>query len=119
MKRNSVVGQTGSVVLSDDSVQRRAAKARTVRYTMVRKSARRIELSVCSPPYSRMLGLTIYGSTLARAVMRLKVTLANDYRYFGGLVMESDKKPKVTMADAERAGGYRELANDVVHGAII
>ena len=119
MGRSSVIGQTGTVVLSDDSIQRRAAKARTVRYIMVRKSARRIELSVCSPEHSRMYGVTIYGSTLARAETKLKSVLANDYRYFGNLIHVSDKKPKVTRADVERAGGYREYANDVVHGAII
>lgn len=119
MRRNSVIGQTGSVVLSDNSRRRQATKSRTVRYSVVRKSARRFELSVCSPPCSRMLGLTVYGSTLELSVMRLKVLLANDYRYFGRLICTPYKKPKVTRADVERAGGYREYARDVVHGPII
>jgi hypothetical protein len=66
-----------------------------------------------------MYGVTVYGSTQARAEIKLKVVLANDYRYFGGLICASDKTPKLTRADAERAGGYRELANYVVKGAII
>ncbi len=113
-----VIRQTGSTVLSDDSAQLKRDRQKTVRYTVVRKTARRFEVTVRSPEHSRMYGETAYGSTIARAVSRLRAQLEFEHQYYGNLLLSGDKKaPTPTKEDVRALGGYREWGQ--VNGPIL
>ena len=89
MKRNPVIGQTGSVDLSDASIQRARSQIRTARYSLIvlsYPSGRKHYLaSVNGPFHSRTYGATGFGTDKKAAKAALQRRLANDYRYFGSL----------------------------------
>ena len=133
--RNKVIRQTGSVVLSDDSILRNRSVKRTVRYQY-----RKIKLGwiawVCGPFHSRTYGVQGFGSNKKWAKAALQSRLANDYRYLGHL-MFSDVDESDTVGDVNprlldeptarstdmnvirRCGGFREYTNNVVMGPIL
>lgn len=103
-----IIRQTGSAVLSDDTVILKNDRQRTIRYTAVRKTARRFEVTVCAPVHSRMRGETAYGTTIDRAVGRLQARLSNDYGYLGNLLLSGRIVIAPTIEDVRPLGGYRE-----------
>lgn len=133
--RNKVIGQTGSVVLSDDSIFRNRSAKRTVRYQYQKVKLGWIAW-VCGPFHSRTYGAQGYGSSKKWAKAALQRRLANDYRYLGNLMFsdvdESDTvgivNPRlldeptarpISKDVVRRCGGFREYANEVVMGPIL
>lgn len=86
--RNRVIGQTGRVVLSDEMIQYRTSKRRTVRYQYTRMKCGWIAW-VCGPFHSQMYGVCSYGTKRASAKAALQHRLACDYRH-NGKMMFSD-----------------------------
>ncbi len=104
MKRNPVIGQTGSVDLSDASIQRAKSQIRTARYSLIvlsYPSGRKHYLaSVNGPFHSRTYGATGFGTDKKAAKAALQRRLANDYRYFGGLMLsDQDTADNVGIID--------------------
>lgn len=93
MARNHVIGQTGSVQLSDASVNRAVSQGRTARYSFMvlsYPSGRKCYLaSVNGPFHSRTYGVTGFGVDKKSAKAALQRRLANDYRYFGSLMLST------------------------------
>ncbi len=89
VKRNPVIGQTGSVDLSDASLHRAMSRGRTARYSYIVLSypngRKHYLASVNGPFHSRTYGATGFGTDKVSAKEALQRRLANDYRYFGGL----------------------------------
>ncbi len=84
-----VIGQTGSVVLSDDTIQRQIDKKRTVRYRYqsIKCGVKTHWLcEVIGPFHSALYGACSYGTKKTSAKAALIRRLANDYRYFGHLL---------------------------------
>lgn len=84
-RKSAVIGQTGSVVLSDNLIQYKGSKKRTVRFQYERMKCGWIAW-VCGPFHSRTYGACGYGATKSRAKEVLQRNLANHYRYFGRLM---------------------------------
>ncbi len=96
---NRVIGQTGAVVLSDDSIAYNRSKARTVRYQY-----QKVQLGwiawVCGPFHSEVYGTQGFGSSKKFAKAALKMRLANDYRYLGGMLFSDvDESDTVGVVD--------------------
>jgi hypothetical protein len=97
---NRVIGQTGSVVLSDDSIAYKKSRKRTVRYQYAKMKCGWIAW-VCGPFHSRTYGVQGYGTKRSSAKAALQRRLANDYRYLGHVMFsdvdESDTVGRVDM----------------------
>jgi hypothetical protein len=97
--RNKVIGQTGSVVLSDDSILRKRSKKRTVRY-QYRKVKAGWTAWVCGPFHSRTYGVQGFGSSKKYAKAALQRRLANDYGYLGHMLFSDvDESDTVGLPD--------------------
>lgn len=83
--RHTVIGQTGRVVLSDEVIQYKLDKKRTVRY-QYQKVNGRFMAWVCGPFHSRTYGACGFGATRARAKATLQRNLANSYGYIGHMM---------------------------------
>ena len=83
--RNAVIGQTGNGVLSEDAVQRRLLKARTVRYQYT-KVQHGWTAWVCGPFHSRTYGACAFGTDKRRSKAALQRRLANHYGYIGHVI---------------------------------
>ena len=82
---NGVIGQTGSVVLSDDKVKFRLNRSRTLlRYQYTKMKCCWL-IWICGPFHSRMYGTCGYGTKKRVAKAALELRLANDYGYIGRL----------------------------------
>ncbi len=112
-----IIRQTGTTVLSDDSVRLKQDRQRTVKYTAVRKTERRFEVTVCSPKYSRMYGETAYGNTIDTAVARLRARLEFEHQYYGTLLLLGCAVITPTKEDVRPLGGYREWGK--VNGPVL
>ncbi len=82
---NAVIGQTGSIVLSDSDVKRGSSGGRTLRY-QYEKLGRSWMAWICGPLHSRMYGACGFGTTKAQTKKALSRTLANNHGYFGNLI---------------------------------
>ena len=93
-----VMGQTGKVVLSDDKIQYKLARKRTVRYNFMRVKYGWICI-VLGPFHSATYGVCAFGTKKKTAKATLQRRLANDYRYIGkmlfSVVDEADNVGKV------------------------
>lgn len=95
--KQTVIGQTGRCVLSDNQVNRKLSRARTVRYQYQRVKHGWL-CWVCAPFHSRTYGAcgfgaqsehTSNGTAKARAKAALQRNLARSYRYFGNLMFSA------------------------------
>ncbi len=87
---NKVIGQTGSVVLSDDAVFRKLSEKRTVCYRYVRMTRSYYRAEVVGPFHSAYYGLSSFGTTRLRAKAALIRCLANSFGYMGRLIFSVD-----------------------------
>lgn len=94
---NRVIGQTGKVVLSDDTVKYNRSKKRTVRYWYEKQHIGWMAF-VIGPFHSLLYGVCGYGTKRTTAKAALIRRLANDYRYIGCLLF-SDVDESDTVGD--------------------
>lgn len=84
-RKSAVIGQTGKAVLSDNLIQYKGSRKRTVRYQYEQVGP--IWLAwVCGPFHSRTYGACGFGINKPRAKAALQRNLAINYRYFGRLM---------------------------------
>lgn len=101
--RRSGVGQTGQVVLSDDAIQYKLSRRRTVRY-QYQKIHRGWIAWICGPFHSRMYGAIGYGTRRIRAKVALRWNLANNFGYIGNLLFSDvDESDTVGIVDENTA----------------
>lgn len=97
--RNAVIGQTGRVVLSDDTIHRRLSTKRTVRYQYTRVG-RRWMAWVCGPFHSPNYGVCSFGTKKIAAKEALQHRLACTYRYLGNIMFsDHDEADNVGIVD--------------------
>lgn len=95
-----VIGQTGSCVLSDEKIQYKLSKKRTVRY-WVRKLKSGFLAEVIGPFHSKLYGTCAYGTKRKTAKDALIGRLANDHNYIGTMLL-SDTDESDTVGDFDR-----------------
>lgn len=83
--KNTVIGQTGSVVLSDATMQLRVDHKRTVRYQYT-KVQYGWTAWVCGPFHSRTYGALSFGTSKKWAKEALYWNLQNNYGYIGKMM---------------------------------
>ncbi len=99
--RNRVIGQTGTTVLSDDSIFRNRSHRRTLRYQYLKVQHGWIAW-ICGPFHSRTYGVCSFGTKRRSAKAALQTRLANDYRYLGHLMFSDvDGSDTVGKTDAQ------------------
>jgi hypothetical protein len=99
--KQKVIGQTGRVVLSDEAIQYKLAKKRTVRYQYA-KVKHGWNTWVCGPFHSRTYGACGYGTTKKRAKAALKRNLGNNYNYIGQMLFSDvDEADIIGLSPAE------------------
>lgn len=87
--RNRVIGQTGRITVSDDSViRRRQAGERLVRYQYQKVKCGWITWA-CGPFHSRTYGLCGFGTNKARAKAELYRHLNEDFGYIGPMLFST------------------------------
>lgn len=82
---NSVMGQTGKMVLSIDAANYKLAKRRTVRFQFTRLKYG-FEAWICGPFHSPIYGACARGRTKEIAREALSRTLANNHSYHGNMM---------------------------------
>lgn len=85
----AVIGQTGSVVLSDEKTLFQVSQKRTVRYRW-EKCHLGYRAVVVGPFHSRMYGVNSFGTNTKSAKKALRRRLGNDYNYVGILLFSGD-----------------------------
>ena len=97
--RNTVVGQTGSVALSDEGLKRKLSRSRTVRYQYTKVKSGWTAW-VCGPFHSRTYGVQSFGIKRPLAKAALQRRLANDHQYLGHtLYSDVDEADNVGVVD--------------------
>lgn len=115
---HTVIGQTGSVVLSDAHINRQQAKKRTLRYRYV-KCRHGYRAEVIGPFHSAIYGTCSFGTTRARSKASLETTLANNHSYFGHLLISDvDESDTVGIVD-RRLLDYNPILGPVTARAMI
>lgn len=98
--RHQVMGQTGTTVLSDDTIMYKKEQKRTVRY-QYQKVKHGWMCVVVGPFHSRTYGVNGFGTTKSRSKVELERRLANDYRYLGNLMFsDQDESDTVGIPDS-------------------
>jgi len=98
--KQKVIGQTGRVVLSDEAIQYKLSRKRTVRYQYT-KMKHGWMAWVCGPFHSRTYGACGFGTTKKRAKAALESNLANNYGYIGKLIFSD-------VDEADNVGRFNE-----------
>ncbi len=86
--RRTLIGQTGTTVLSDDMIKHKLPKRQTVRYQYTKFSGRWMAW-VCGPFHSRTYGVCAFGSHKNIAKRALETLLVNDYGYHAGMMLSA------------------------------
>lgn len=82
-----VIGQTGSIILSDEKEHFKLSKGRTVRYRYVKmKGQCGYRAEVVGPFHSALYGACSFGTKRTSAKAALIRRLATDYNYIGKLL---------------------------------
>jgi hypothetical protein len=84
-RKGHVIGQTGRVVLSDEAIQYKLSKKRTVRYNY-QKVQHGFMCYVVGPFFSRCYGACSFGTKKASAKVALQHRLACSYNYLGQMM---------------------------------
>jgi len=96
-----VMGQTGSVVLSDETAAMAKSARQTARYRYV-KMATMWRAEIIGPFHSRLYGACGIATSRERARARLIRTLANNHGYHGGIMLSDvDESDVVGQSSAE------------------
>jgi len=99
--KQKFMGQTGRVVLSEEAIQYKLSKKRTVRYWYV-KCAHGYRAEVVGPFHSRTYGACSFGTTKKRAKVALERNLGNNYGYIGKLMFSDvDEADTIGLSPAE------------------
>jgi hypothetical protein len=85
-KKQQVVGQTGSTVLSNDAVYRKLSRARTARYRIKRQPGGYVA-EIIGPFHSTLYGAHGPTTSKHRAKAALQTRLANNHGYHGCLIL--------------------------------
>ncbi len=110
--KNQVMGQTGTIVLSDDMSQYRLGQGRIVRFQYMKIKYGFIAW-VCGPFHSRTYGASSFGTTHKSAKVALQRNLANNYRYIGHVLFScADEADKVGIVNT-RLLDHNELARPI------
>lgn len=97
--KSAVIGQTGRAVLSDNLIQYKKSRKRTVRYQH-EKVQQYWSAWVCGPFHSPTYGAHGFGITRARAKQSLYRNLANNHGYLGGMILSDvDESDTVGIVD--------------------
>jgi len=116
MGRQTVIGQTGTVVLSDDAIYRKQTRKRTVRYQYTKVKSGFMAW-VCGPFHSRTYGVCSFGATKIQSKAALKVRLAKDYGYLGHMMFsdvdEADMVGDVDLRLLDERATARPVTCDV------
>lgn len=85
MAKQTVIGQTGTTVLSDELLQYQRSMARTVRYQYEKMETLQSGFIawVCGPFHSALYGACGFGTTKRLAKVALQCNLANNKGYLG------------------------------------
>jgi len=110
------MGQTGSVVLSDEMIQYKLGKKRTVRYWYV-KTAHGFRAEVIGPFHSALYGACSFGVNKRRAKAALQRRLGNDHGYIG-LILMSNKDEADNVGEASAHYGTKLFMDDRKAGPI-
>jgi hypothetical protein len=102
--RNVVIGQTGRIPLSEEAIQHKLGRKRTVRYQYQRTKHGWIAW-VCGPFHSRTYGACAFGTDKIRSKAALQRRLANDYRYLDHMLYSD-------VDDADNVGNVDERLLD-------
>ncbi len=86
--RNAVIGQTGKIVLSDDTIKYKSMINRTVRYQYTKVGLEWCAW-VCGPFHSRTYGACGFGLKKASAKKALQRGLANRFGYIGRVLFST------------------------------
>jgi hypothetical protein len=96
---NKIIGQTGSVVLSDEADRYRLSQKRTVRYRYA-KCRHGYRAEVIQPVHSATYGACSFGTKKRTAKAALLRNLANNYGYVGGVSFSNrDEADRVGLVD--------------------
>ncbi len=85
MAKQMVIGQTGSTVLSDEKIQYKLSKKRTVRYRY-EKCRDGYRAVVVGPFHSALYGACSFGTSKTSAKKALQNRLATCYNYVGTML---------------------------------
>lgn len=103
-RKGHVIGQTGRCVLSDEAIQYKLSKKRTIRYNY-QKVQHGFMAYVLGPFFSRCYGATSFGTTKARAKAALQHRLACSYNYLGNMMFSDvDDADVIGLSPAELWG---------------
>lgn len=106
--RNAVIGQTGRVILSDETIMFTRQRRRTVRYQYTKVQCGWTAW-VCGPFHSRTYGVSGFGTKKYRAKAALQRILANDYGYIGKMLFSDvDESDTVGIVEPRLLDEYVE-----------
>ena len=100
----SIIGQTGKIVLSDDSVLFKMSQKRTARYRYERCGKGWLAV-IIGPFHSRLYGANSYGTKRSRAKAALKRSLAHNFGYIVHMLFSD-------VDEADNVGGVDERLLD-------
>lgn len=83
--KQTVIGQTGSIVLSDETIHYKLSKKRTVRYRY-EKCLHGYRAVVVGPFHSALYGACSFGTKKTSSKNALELRLANSYNYIGKMM---------------------------------
>lgn len=107
-RQGRVIGQTGTTLLSDDSIQYKISRRRTVRYQYTKVGLEWCAW-ICGPFHSRTYGACGFGTRKCFAKAALQRGLANRFGYIGRVLFSA-------VDEADNVGNVnpRLLADDEI-----
>ena len=125
---HEVIGQTGSVVLSDDLVNRQQAKKRTIRYRYVQiKTLSKVTglyysgwmCEVIGPFHDAVYGTMCYGTTAPRSKAALKAYLSDNFGYHANLMLSDDDTSDTVGKVDRRLLDYSPMSGPICARALL
>ncbi|RLC89140.1 MAG: hypothetical protein DRJ03_00880 [Chloroflexi bacterium] len=115
-----VIGQTGTSVLSDEKIQYKLARKRTVRYWYM-KCQHGYRAEVVGPFHSELYGACGFGTKKTSAKAALERNLANNQGYIGRLLFttvdEADNVGRVDPRLLDENATSRPISNGELIGS--
>lgn len=125
---HEVIGQTGSVVLSDDLVNRQQAQKRTIRYRYVQiKTLSKTTglyypgwlCEVIGPFHDAVYGIMCYGTTAPRSKGALKEYLSDNFGYHANLMLSDDDTSDTVGKVDRRLLNYNPMSGPICARALL
>jgi len=114
----TVIGQTGTTVLSVDKVKYKATKKRTVRYQTVKLGAIGYWTFAVGPFHSPYYGASGYGTSKRASIEALRNNLSDNYGYHGHVLLSDvDEADTVGIIDP-RLIGHDQLAVPITESQV-